>query len=155
MRGMLFLFSVLFLLELTKGQKYEDLNERERGIVDEAIKKANDVYGKDKHLDFYTIIQRTKSVMNVILRPTSCAKKTPSVHREECKIHNKAPQVSCIHCNGSMKPCLLLRQKEEIKIRLNECQNPPLVNGHIPGASHVLYQKREKNQQEIGCSGCV
>ncbi|XP_043114843.1 cystatin-like protein [Puntigrus tetrazona] len=154
MRGMLFLFSVLFLLELTKGQKYEDLNELERGIVDEAIKKANEDYGKDKHLDFYTIEKTTKSVVNVILRPTLCAKKTPSVHREECKIHNKAPQVSCIHCNGSMKPCLLLRQKEEIEKKMNECQSSQSVNKHYHGSANIMFQTGD-GQQLTGCLGCI
>ncbi len=28
-------------------------------------------------------------MLNVILRPTSCNKTTPSVHRKECEIHKK------------------------------------------------------------------
>uniref|UniRef100_A0A8C0YRU1 Uncharacterized protein n=2 Tax=Cyprinus carpio TaxID=7962 RepID=A0A8C0YRU1_CYPCA len=131
MRGLLFLLSTLFLLELIKGMKYDELNDRDRKIVDEAIEQVNKDQGKGKHLDYYKI-KRNDNVLEVILRPTSCDQTTQRVHRKECKIHNKPPRVSCIHCNGAMKPCLLLKQKEEIKKRRNECQ-------HLTGSGYILF----------------
>uniref|UniRef100_A0A8C1ZRB2 Cystatin domain-containing protein n=1 Tax=Cyprinus carpio TaxID=7962 RepID=A0A8C1ZRB2_CYPCA len=122
MRGLLFLLNALLLLESTKGLKYDELNDHDRGIVDRAIERANKDYGNGKHLDFYTIINRLLHIdlvailymVNVILRSTSCDSKTPSVHQKDCKLHEKPPQVSCIDCKGIMKPCLLLRQKDEV-----------------------------------------
>lgn len=55
MRGLLFLLSALFLLELIKGMKYDELNDRDRKIVDEAIEQVNKDQGKGKHLDYYKI----------------------------------------------------------------------------------------------------
>uniref|UniRef100_A0A8C1V7V6 Uncharacterized protein n=1 Tax=Cyprinus carpio TaxID=7962 RepID=A0A8C1V7V6_CYPCA len=132
MRGLLFLLSALFLLELIKGMKYDELNNDERKIVDEAIEEGNTVHGQGKHLDYYNIFKGNDNVLEVILRPTSCDQTTQRVHRKECKIHNKPPRVSCIHCNGAMKPCLLLKQKEEIKKRRNECQ-------HLTGSGYILF----------------
>ncbi|XP_059358651.1 cystatin-like protein [Carassius carassius] len=132
MRGLLFLLSALFLLESTKGLKYEELNEDDRKIVDGAIKQGNKMRGTVKHLDFYSITTRG-SALEVILRPTSCDKTTPSVHRKECEVHNKQPQVSCIHCNGIMKPCLLFKQKEKKEERINECQK------YLPGSGFPFF----------------
>uniref|UniRef100_A0A8C1ZR90 Uncharacterized protein n=1 Tax=Cyprinus carpio TaxID=7962 RepID=A0A8C1ZR90_CYPCA len=142
MRGLLFLLNALLLLESTKGLKYDELNDHDRGIVDRAIERANKDYGNGKHLDFYTIINRVNMV-NVILRSTSCDSKTPSVHQKDCKLHEKPPQVSCIDCKGIMKPCLLLRQKDEVN--------------HI-----LLYQSMgtytsciHRTPQQTGCIGCI
>ncbi|KAF4117369.1 hypothetical protein G5714_001922 [Onychostoma macrolepis] len=156
MRGLLFLLSALFLLQSTKGTEYDKLDDHDRKIVDKAIKQGNKDHGKVKHLDYHTIIKTHNNMLNVILRPTSCDSTTESVHQKGCKIEDKKPQVSCIDCNGTMKPCLLLRQKEEIKKRMNEC--PPSVNnrdGHHTGGSHLLYQKGENEQQQTGCLGCI
>ncbi|XP_059356858.1 cystatin-like protein [Carassius carassius] len=131
MRGLLFLLSALFLLESTKGLKYEELNEDDRKIVDDAIKQGNKMRGTVKHLDFYSITT-TGNVREVILRPTSCDKTTPSVHREECKTEDKKPQVSCIHCNGIMKACLFLMQEKEIQKTMIECKPNP-------GSEHRLF----------------
>lgn len=57
MRGLLFLLSALFLLESTKGQKYDELNDRDREIVNKAIEQGNKVQRKGKHLDYYTIVK--------------------------------------------------------------------------------------------------
>ncbi len=57
MRGLLFLLSVLFLLESTKGKKYDELNDRDREIVNKAIEQGNKVQIKGKHLDYYTIVK--------------------------------------------------------------------------------------------------
>uniref|UniRef100_A0A8C1NC57 Cystatin domain-containing protein n=1 Tax=Cyprinus carpio TaxID=7962 RepID=A0A8C1NC57_CYPCA len=116
MRGLLFLLSALFLLELIKGMEYMELNDPDRKIVDEAIEEGNTVHGQRKHLDYYNIFKRNDNVFEVILRPTSCDKTTQRVHRKECQIQNEKPQVSCIHCNGAVKSCLLLKQKEEVNI---------------------------------------
>ncbi|XP_052403899.1 cystatin-like protein [Carassius gibelio] len=124
MRGLLFLLSALFLLESTKGVKYEELNEDDRKIVDKAIEQGNKDHGKGKHLDYYTILKTRGNVREVILRPTSCYKTTPSVHRRECEIHNKPPLVSCIRCNGITKPCLLFKQKEKKEKMINDCPLP-------------------------------
>ncbi len=133
--------------------KYDELNKRDREIVDRAIAQGNADQGKGKHLDYYTIIKTNKNLVNVILKPTLCNKITPSVHRQECTIHNKPPQVSCIVCNGTeMKPCLLLRQKEEIQKRKDECHQS---NSHLSGAAHSLFQKGENEQQQTGCLGCI
>uniref|UniRef100_A0A8C1JJ03 Uncharacterized protein n=1 Tax=Cyprinus carpio TaxID=7962 RepID=A0A8C1JJ03_CYPCA len=148
MRGLLFLLNALLLLESTKGlMEYDELNDHDRGIVDRAIERANKDFGKTKHLDFYTIVNRVNMV-NVILKSTSCDSKTPSVHRNYCKFHEKAPQVSCIDCQGSMEPCLLLRQKDE------KC--PLSQDVHFTGGGHSLFQKSGNgHQQQTGCLGCI
>uniref|UniRef100_A0A673JA80 Uncharacterized protein n=1 Tax=Sinocyclocheilus rhinocerous TaxID=307959 RepID=A0A673JA80_9TELE len=130
MRGLLFLLSARFLLESTKGKEYDKLDDNDRKIVDKAIRI------KEKH----------NNMLNVILRPTSCDKTTPSVHRKEFEIHNKPPQVSCIHCNGTMKPCLLLRQKDEV--------NQILLH-YFAGRAHLLFRIGEDEQQQTGCLGCI
>ncbi|XP_052403894.1 uncharacterized protein LOC127950719 isoform X3 [Carassius gibelio] len=130
MRGLLFLLSTLFLLESTKGVKYEELNEDDRKIVDEAIVQGNKKTEKSKHLDFYSITT-TGNVREVILRPTSCDKTTPSVHLIQCETKDETPKVSCIYCNGKMKPCLFIKQKEEqIQKTMDECKKPLSGEGH-------------------------
>ncbi len=57
MRSLLFLLSALFLLRSTKGMKYDELNKREREIVDRAIAQGNADQGKGIHLDYYTILK--------------------------------------------------------------------------------------------------
>uniref|UniRef100_A0A8C1QDW4 Cystatin domain-containing protein n=1 Tax=Cyprinus carpio TaxID=7962 RepID=A0A8C1QDW4_CYPCA len=155
MRGLLFLLNALLLLESTKGlMKYDELNDHDREIVDRAIEQANKDFGKTKHLDFYTIVNRNKDMVNVILRSTSCDSKMPSVHQKECKLQEKPPQVSCIDCKGIMKPCLLLRQKDEIKKRVDEC--PPKEDIHRTGSAHAIFQKSGNgHQQQTGCIGCI
>lgn len=61
MRGLLWVLSALVLVGSTDGGKnygdrmiYEEQHENIRGILDKAIKKANEDYGK-KHIDFFTI----------------------------------------------------------------------------------------------------
>ncbi|XP_073704279.1 cystatin-like protein [Garra rufa] len=157
MRGLLFLLSALFLLESTKGIEYEELDEHAKKIVDKAIEQGNKDHGKGKHLDFYTIVRRDSNMLNVILRPTSCPSTRPTVHLKECKTEDKRPQVSCIDCNGRMDPCLLLRETEEIKKRMNECPSPPSVNTketHHTGSAHAIFQKGG-NHQKNGCLGCI
>ncbi|KAK2900856.1 hypothetical protein Q8A67_008971 [Cirrhinus molitorella] len=158
MRGLLFLLSALFLLESTKGIKYEELDERDRKIVDKAIEQGNKDLGQGKHLDFYIIANRDNNMLNVILRPTKCASATPSVHQKKCKTQNKRPQVSCIYCNGTMEPCLLLKEIEKIKKKMNECLSSRSVNSpksHVIGAAHTMLLKGANKQQEIGCLGCI
>ncbi|XP_073705926.1 cystatin-like protein [Garra rufa] len=158
MRGLLFLLSALFLLESTKGIEYEELDEHAKKIVDKAIEQGNKDHGKGKHLDFYTIANKDSIILNVILRPTPCASTTQRDHQKKCKTHNKAPYVSCIDCNGTMEPCLLLKQKEEIKKRIRECLNHPPVNSHDShhaGGAHPMFQKGGNQQQLTGCLGCI
>ncbi|XP_016098189.1 cystatin-like protein [Sinocyclocheilus grahami] len=114
MRGLLFLLNALFLLESAKGMIYDELNDNDRKIVDKAIVQANQDYGNGKHLDFFTIVNKNNNMVNVVLRPTSCDSTTPGVHRKECSLHNKPPQVSCIDCEGTMERCLLLKQTKEV-----------------------------------------
>ncbi|KAK2900857.1 hypothetical protein Q8A67_008972 [Cirrhinus molitorella] len=150
MRGLLFLLSALFLLESTKGIEYEELDEHDRKIVDKAIEQGNKDLGQGKHLDFYTILNKNDNMLHVILRPTSCDNTTPSVHQKKCKTLNKAPQVSCIDCKGTMKPCLLLKEKEKTKKRINEC-----LTSYKSGGSHLMFQKGGNEQQLSGCLGCI
>ncbi|XP_016380431.1 cystatin-like protein [Sinocyclocheilus rhinocerous] len=155
MRGLLFLLNALFLLESTKakGMIYDKLNDGDRKIVDKAIEQANQNYGNGKHLDFFTIVNKNNNMVNVVLRPTSCDSTTPIVHRKECSLLNKPPQVSCIDCKGTMERCLLLKQTEEIKKRMEKCS--PSVNIHRTGFAHAMYQKSGNEQQQIGCLGCI
>ncbi|XP_050983398.1 cystatin-like protein [Labeo rohita] len=150
MRGLLFLLSALFLLDSTKGTEYEKLNEHDREIVDKAIEQGNKDHGNGKHLDFFIIANRDTNLLNVILRPTSCASTTPSVHRKDCKTEDKRPYVSCIDCNGRMEPCLRLGQIAEINKRIDECPK-----SHHTGRSHLLFQKGGNEQQQTGCLGCI
>ncbi|XP_052474328.1 cystatin-like protein [Carassius gibelio] len=152
MRGVLFLLNALILLESTKGTTYDDLDDHDKIIVDKAIEQANKDYGKGKHLDFHTIANRNSNMVNVILRPTSCDKKTPSVHRKKCTLQNTAPQVSCIDCEGTMERCLLLRKMDEIQKRIQNC--PPAVIHHA-GSAFALFQKSGNGQQQPGCVGCI
>ncbi|XP_026062035.1 cystatin-like protein [Carassius auratus] len=154
MRGLLFLLSALFLLESTKGVKYEELNEDDRKIVDKAIEQGNKKTEKSKHLDFYSITT-TGNVHEVILRPTSCDKTTPSVHLIQCETKDETPKVSCIHCNGKMKPCLFLMREKEIQKTKNECKSPSSGNKHLPGSGHPLSRKGGNEQQLTGCLGCI
>lgn len=64
MRGLLFLLSALFLLELIKGMKYDELNDRDRKIVDEAIEQVNKDQGKRKHLNYYIIVKRVSHLIH-------------------------------------------------------------------------------------------
>ncbi|XP_050983411.1 cystatin-like protein [Labeo rohita] len=151
MRGLLFLLGALLLLESTKGTEYEKLGKHERTIVDKAIKQANMDHGKDKHLDFHSIVKKHSNLFIVILKPTSCNSTTQSVHQKDCKTEEKSvPQVSCIDCNGEMKPCLLLRRKAEIKKRMEDC---PIQ--HHAGGAHIMFQTGGTEQHKTGCLGCV
>ncbi|XP_051735155.1 cystatin-like protein isoform X4 [Ctenopharyngodon idella] len=117
MRGSLLLLSALLLLESTDGNKEYQLGQPETNIIiDKAIKEANERHGKAKHLDFVSILSSDydKRMLNVLLKPTTCDKTIPFVHRKDCKIQNKAtPQVSCVECRGEMS-CLLLREQEKV-----------------------------------------
>lgn len=95
-------------------------------------------------------------MLHVHLKSTSCDKKTtPNVHRKDCKIQDKAPQVSCVDCRGNMS-CLLLREKEKIKTTVSECLDPPSESTgiHNTGGAHSLFVKTE-NEQKTGCLGCI
>ncbi|CAM4591196.1 unnamed protein product [Leuciscus chuanchicus] len=141
MRGLLFLLSALLLLESTDGNKYNQLSQHEKNIIDTAIKLANEKYGKIKHLDLASILEANydKRMLHVILKPTSCDKRTPSVHREDCEIQDKAiPQISCVDCRGSMS-CLRIRGKDKIKETVSAC----LKRSHLLGEGHMLTQRRK------------
>ncbi|XP_051735165.1 cystatin-like protein isoform X5 [Ctenopharyngodon idella] len=157
MRGSLLLLSALLLLESTDGKKEYQLGQRETNIIiDKAIKEANERHGKAKHLDFASILNSDydKRMLNVLLKPTTCDKTIPFVHRKDCKIQNKAtPQVSCVECRGEMS-CFLLREQEKIKQTVSECLNLPSVNDQHTGAAHPLFRKGEDEQQS-GCLGCI
>ncbi|XP_056333542.1 cystatin-like protein [Danio aesculapii] len=134
MRGFLILLSVLLVLEATERNKtYEQLNQEKRGIVDKAIEKANQEFGKRHHLHFSSIVQTNdgKGMLHVLLKPTSCEKITPAVHQENCEIREKAkPQVSCVACNENMN-CFLLKDHVKSREAANDC------SGHF-----VLSQSR-------------
>ncbi|XP_067219949.1 cystatin-like protein [Chanodichthys erythropterus] len=130
MRGSLLLLSALLLLESTDGNGYDQLSQQDTNIIDKAIKEANERHGKTKHLDFDSIIavNNDKRMLNVLLKPTTCVRTEPFVHRKECKIQNKStPQVSCIDCRGVMT-CFSLREQEKIKQTVSECLN---LRSHI------------------------
>ncbi|KAK9979272.1 hypothetical protein ABG768_012710 [Culter alburnus] len=158
MRGSLLLLSALLLLESTDGNGYDQLSQQDKKIIDKAIQKANEGHGKTKHLDFDSILKvdSAKRMLNVLLKPTSCDRTEPFVHRKDCKIQNEKPQVSCIDCRGVMT-CFLLREQEKIKQTVSNCLNPPT---HIHGAAHPMSRKTGKeeqteNYQQTGCLGCI
>ncbi|KAK7159339.1 hypothetical protein R3I94_005617 [Phoxinus phoxinus] len=152
MRGLLILLSALLLLESTDGNKeYNQLSQHEAGIVDKAIRVANQNYGT-KHIDFASVLGTNpdKKMLHVLLRSTLCDKKTPSVHRKDCVIQDKEkPQVSCVDCDGTMS-CLLLKEMDKIKKTLSECSS----SHHLLGAGHTLAQKTDEIIQ-TGCLGCI
>ncbi|KAK9979275.1 hypothetical protein ABG768_012713 [Culter alburnus] len=132
MRGSLLLLSALLLLESTDGNGYDQLSQHDTDIIDKAIKAANEGHGKTKHLDFDSIltVNYDKRMFNVLLKPTTCDRTEPFVHRKECKIQNKAkPQVSCVDCRGEMT-CFLLREQEKIKQTVHKCLH---LRSHIAG----------------------
>ncbi|XDV32785.1 hypothetical protein PO909_003508, partial [Leuciscus waleckii] len=148
MRGLLLLLNALVLLESTEGHReYDQLSQHEKDIIDKAIQLANEKYGKSKHIDIAFILEANydRRMLHVILKPTSCDKTTPSVHREDCKIQDKAiPQVSCVDCRGSMS-CLLLRETSKIKQTVSEC----LKRNHL-GEGHLL-DGGYKDVREMTC----
>ncbi|XP_048017714.1 cystatin-like protein [Megalobrama amblycephala] len=116
MRGLLLLINTLLLLESTENKEYDKLNQHEKNIIDKAIEEANERHGKNKHIDFDSILSTNydKGMINVLLKPTSCDKARLFVHRKDCEIQMKAtPQVSCVECHGSMS-CFLLREQEKV-----------------------------------------
>ncbi|XP_048020458.1 cystatin-like protein [Megalobrama amblycephala] len=132
MRGSLLLLSALLLLESTDGNGYDQLSQHDTDIIDRAIKAANERHGKTKHLDFDSIIANyDKRMLNVLLKPTTCDRTEPFVHRKDCKIRNPkaTPQVSCIDCRGEMT-CFLLREQEKIKQTVDKCLH---LRFHITG----------------------
>ncbi|XP_051735138.1 cystatin-like protein isoform X2 [Ctenopharyngodon idella] len=152
MRGSLLLLSALLLLESTDGKKEYQLGQRETNIIiDKAIKEANERHGKAKHLDFASILNSDydKRMLNVLLKPTTCDKTIPFVHRKDCKIQNKAtPQVSCVECRGEMS-CFLLREQEKIKQTVSKCLHPP-KRSPITGVELCCHKQQEmSNKQEM------
>ncbi|KAK9961826.1 hypothetical protein ABG768_007226 [Culter alburnus] len=134
MRGLLLLLNALLLLESTDGnEEYDKLSQHEKNIIDRAIKAVNERYGRNKHIDFDSILitDSKKRMINVLLKPTSCDKTRPFVHRKDCEIQNQTPQVSCVECRGSMS-CFSLREQEKIKQTVSEClHSPPRSNNHV------------------------
>ncbi|KAK2900855.1 hypothetical protein Q8A67_008970 [Cirrhinus molitorella] len=149
MRGLLFLLSAVFLLESTKGIKYEELDKLKVDIVDEAIKQVNEDHGKGTHFDFFDILHEN-GIFSVTLKPTSCTSATPSVHQKECKTENKKPQFSCIYCHGKMQSCLLRGKVDEITKTIKKCHDH-----YMSGGSHILSQIGGNEHQLTGCLGCI
>nr|XP_055057838.1 uncharacterized protein LOC129442052 isoform X2 [Misgurnus anguillicaudatus] len=57
MRGLLWLVGAVLLLgSIDGGDTYEQLDDDTRDIVDQAINKANEKYGKKYHIDFHSVI---------------------------------------------------------------------------------------------------
>ncbi|XP_048020479.1 cystatin-like protein [Megalobrama amblycephala] len=156
MRGSLLLLSALLLLESTDGNGYDQLSQHDTDIIDRAIKAANERHGKTKHLDFDSILRvdYDKRMLNVLLKPTTCDRTEPFVHRKDCKIRNPkaTPQVSCIDCRGEMT-CFLLIEDKKIKQNVSNCLNPP-KRSHIAGSVNLLAQTAE-DEQQTGCLGCI
>ncbi|ROL44561.1 Cystatin-like protein [Anabarilius grahami] len=154
MRGSLLLLSALLLLESTDGNGYDQLSQHDTNIIDKAIKEANERHGKTKHLDFDSIISSDsdKRMLNVLLKPTTCDRTKPFVHRKNCEIRNEKPQVSCVECRGNMT-CFLLREQEKIKQTVDKCLHPT-KRSHITGGGTLLSQTAE-NEQQTGCLGCI
>ncbi|XP_068070313.1 cystatin-like protein [Danio rerio] len=154
MRGFLILLSVLLVLEATERNKtYEQLNRETRGIVDKAIEKANEELGKQQHLDYSSILQANdgKRMLHVLLKPTSCEKKTPAVHQGNCKIREKAkPQVSCVACHEDIN-CFFLREHEKSREAVRNCLG---LNVYHPGRGNFM-SLIGGNAQKTGCLGCV
>ncbi|NP_001124116.1 uncharacterized protein LOC100170809 precursor [Danio rerio] len=149
MRGFLILLSVLLVLK--GNEAYEQLNQHERRIVDKAIKQANEELGKQQHLDYSSILQANNRIgmLHVLLKPTSCEKKTEVVHQGDCEIREKAkPQVSCVACHEEMN-CFLLREHEKTTKKINDCFGKNLITGGV-----VLSQSG-KHEQKTGCLGCI
>ncbi|NP_001124144.1 uncharacterized protein isoform X1 [Danio rerio] len=121
MRRFLILLSVLLVLE--GNEAYEQLNQHEQRIVDKAIKQANEELGKQQHLDYSSILQANdgKRMLHVLLKPTSCEKKTPADHQGNCEIRHKAkPQVSCVACHEDIN-CFPLREHVKTTKAINDC----------------------------------
>ncbi|XP_056333529.1 cystatin-like protein [Danio aesculapii] len=151
MRGFLILLSVLLVLE--GNEAYEQLHPRERGIVDKAIEKANQEFGKRHHLDYSSIEEANdeKGMLRVLLKPTSCEKITPAVHQGNCEIREKAmPQVSCVACNENMN-CFLRKDHVKSREAVLKCLG---LNVYRLGGGHFLPQT-EENPQKTGCLGCI
>ncbi|MFV1304151.1 hypothetical protein, partial [Klebsiella pneumoniae] len=147
-RGFLILLSVLLVLEGIEA--YEQLNQHEQRIVDKAIEKANEELGKQQHIDYSSILQANdgKRMLHVLLKPTSCMKKTPADHQGDCKIRDKAkPQVSCVACHKDMN-CFLLRDHVKTTEAVRNCSS------YLNGGGQLMTLTGE-NMQKTGCLGCV
>ncbi|ROL44560.1 Cystatin-like protein [Anabarilius grahami] len=156
MRGSLLLLSALLLLESTVEMKEYQLGQPvTNNVIDKAIKAANERHGKAKHLDFDSILSSDydKRMLNVLLKPTTCDRTKPFVHRKNCEIRNEKPQVSCVECRGEMT-CFLLKEQEKIKQTVDKCLDHPSVSDHHIGGAHSLFFKVEDEQQN-GCLGCI
>ncbi|KAA0719336.1 hypothetical protein E1301_Tti006574 [Triplophysa tibetana] len=158
MKGLLWVISAVLLLGSTDGGKnygdrmiYEEQHENITEILDKAIKKANEDYGR-KHIDFYSILSEDHSnkIVEVLLTSTTCDK-TIIGHRKDCEVSKlNKPSVSCVACRHEIN-CAQLRDKRKKEGNLNKCKagaSPPL-----PGDQHILFLK--ENKQEYGCLGCV
>ncbi|XP_056598738.1 cystatin-like protein [Triplophysa dalaica] len=159
MRGLLWVLSAVLLLGSTDGGKnygdrmiYEEQHENIRGILDKAIKKANEDYGR-KHIDFFSIYSEdySKQMVHVLLTSTTCDK-TIIGHRKDCEVLKlNKPSVSCVACRDEIN-CALLRETGKINNNIYKCKAG--ASSYHTGAGHVLFQK-EDNEQEYGCLGCV
>ncbi|XP_065132642.1 cystatin-like protein [Paramisgurnus dabryanus] len=115
MRGLLWLVGAGLLLgSIDGGDTYEQLDAKTRDIVDKAIIKANEKYGKKYHIDFHSITDSGNfRLFNVLLKPTSCTK-GQRVHRKECTLQDKLkPWVSCVACGENMA-CRPQKPREDI-----------------------------------------
>nr|XP_055057847.1 cystatin-like protein [Misgurnus anguillicaudatus] len=150
MRGLLWLVGAVLLLgSIDGGDTYEQLDDNVKKIVDQAIIIANEKYGK-KHIDFHSIICSDNSnVFNVLLKPTSCAKKA-KVHRKECKLQDKLNfWVSCLACDENIT-CEPVKTQEKINELINNCGSK--CQTYLAG-KEILFLKQEG--KEFGCLGCI
>nr|XP_055057837.1 cystatin-like protein isoform X1 [Misgurnus anguillicaudatus] len=152
MRGLLWLVGAVLLLgSIDGGDTYEQLDDDTRDIVDQAINKANEKYGKKYHIDFHSVIYVDKSkLFHVLLKPTSCAK-GPRVHRKECTLENNLkPWVSCVACGENMA-CRPFRNQEKINELIKKCGS----EFHTPyqhGGGHIMSDTMD--EKNYGCLGC-
>lgn len=65
MRGLLLLLNALLLLESTDGT-YDQLSQYEKYIIDKAIDEANERYGRNKHIDFDSILSSVSYLIQML-----------------------------------------------------------------------------------------
>ncbi|XP_073714281.1 cystatin-like protein [Misgurnus anguillicaudatus] len=163
MRGLLWLVGAGLLLgSIDGGDTYEQLDDTTRNIVDKAIIKANEKYGKKHHIDFHSIIYvvsytslyfsdyDNSRLFHVLLKPTSCGK-GPRVHRKECTLENNLkPWVSCVACGENMA-CRPFRNQEKINELIKKCGS----EFHTPyqhGGGHIMSDTMD--EKNYGCLEC-
>nr|XP_055057846.1 cystatin-like protein [Misgurnus anguillicaudatus] len=154
MRGLLWLVGAVLLLgSIDGGDTYEQLDDDVKKIVDKAIIKANEKYGKKYHIDFHSIKCSDNSrLFHVQLKPTSCGK-GPRVHRKECTLQDDPkPWVSCVACGVNIA-CEPVRNQKKINELIKKCGSECKTATYLAGAANLGFLKQKG--KEFGCLGCI